>query len=281
MRRSALAPSSGRRIIALLAATLLTLSVAAMGHAEAKTGADPQIIGGDPADPGEYPFMAAILGEDIAGTDYDKQFCGGSLIADVWVLTAAHCVQGESPSALAVAVGRTVLSSNQGQRRAVAAVFVHPDFGSPLGLANDVALLRLASPVSITPVTLAGAADDGFEAAGTPLTVIGWGNTNANGQPSYPDELREVDVPVISDTQCSRVYRNALDAPTMLCAGAPGLDSCQGDSGGPLFATSGGTFIQLGTVSWGQGCAKKRFPGVYAEVNNAGIRSWILQTSGV
>jgi secreted trypsin-like serine protease len=66
----------------------------------------------------------------------------------------------------------------------------------------------------------------------------------------------------------------------MVCAGAPNIDSCYGDSGGPLFARNNGSPIQIGIVSWGNGCAKKRFPGVYSEVNNTestgiGIRNWI------
>jgi secreted trypsin-like serine protease len=271
-----------RRVVALVALSVLTFSMASVTRAEARAGADPQIIGGDPADPGEYPFMAAILNENRAGTDFDKQYCGGSLIARTWVLTAAHCVDGAPASQLAVAVGRTLLDSDQGARRAVAAVFVHPDFGTPIGLSHDVALLQLAQGVSVAPIDLADAADDIFETAGTPLTVIGWGNVNANGRPSYPNELREVVVPAVSDADCARVYGQSLDPATMLCAGAPGIDSCQGDSGGPLFAIAGdGARIQMGVVSWGKGCAKKRFPGVYSEVNNSAIRAWISQVSGV
>jgi secreted trypsin-like serine protease len=256
-------------------------AVTAPGTAAASGGVTPLIIGGGAAQPGEYPFMAAILNESISGSDYDRQFCGGSLISAQWVLTAAHCAEGAAPSQLAVAVGRTVLSSTQGERRAVVEIRLHPQFGSPTGLAHDAALLRLAAPVSLAPIRLATAADDALEAAGTPLTVIGWGNTRTSGQPNYPDQLMEVVVPAVSDATCAAAYGQSLDAPTMLCAGEQGKDSCQGDSGGPLFAEVAGGRVHLGIVSWGQGCAKRRFPGVYSETNNAEIRGWITQVAGV
>lgn len=271
-----------RGAVALLALGLLAALLVAAPRAEARTAPpSTQIIGGDPAEPGEYPFMAAILDETIVGNDYQKQYCGGSLIAANWVLTAAHCVEGESASNLAVAVGRNQLNSTQGARRSVSAVFVHPSYGSPTSLSHDAALLQLSSSITtIAPVRLAGTADNTYEAAGTILTVIGWGNVNSSGSPSYPNDLMEVDVPVVSDSQCARSYGSSLDAATMLCAGATGLDSCQGDSGGPLFANTGSR-VQMGIVSWGNGCARKRFPGVYSEVNNSSIRSWITATAGV
>jgi secreted trypsin-like serine protease len=261
-------------VVALLAIVLPSLSQAADAR-PVRPGGD--IIGGDPAATGEFPFMAAILDETRGGNDFDKQFCGGSLIAADWVLTAAHCAQGASPKDLAVAVGRTVLSSNQGQRRGVSAVFVHPQYGNPTGNAHDAALLRLTSAVTgIAPIVLSGPNDEALETAGRILTVTGWGTLRA-GKQIYPDELYKVDVPVVSDATCKNVYGSSLDAATEVCAGASGLDSCYGDSGGPLFANDGSR-IQVGIVSWGNGCAKKRFPGVYAEVNNSEIRNWIDDT---
>lgn len=284
-------PATFRRPAVLVLTGLLALAISlatTSGTATARSGggggggADPNIIGGEPASPSEYPFMAAILNETISGTDWNKQYCGGALIDASWVLTAAHCVEGEAAADIAVAVGRTVLSSSQGERRAVSAIFVHPDFGTPTSLAHDAALLRLAAPIStITPIRLAGPADDSFEAEGTLLTVIGWGSTTSKGRPSYPDDLMEVDVPAVSDARCGSVYGNSFHAPTMLCAGAPGIDSCYGDSGGPLFATDASGPVHMGIVSWGNGCAKKRFPGVYGETNSTAIRGWIASTSGV
>jgi trypsin len=264
--------------VALLALVLPGLTQAADARPP-RPGSD--IIGGDPAAPGEFPFMAAILDKRISGTDFDRQFCGGSLIAAEWVLTAAHCAEGASAGQLAVAVGRTLLSSNEGQRRDVSAVIIHPDYNEPIGLAHDAALLRLATPVTgITPIGLAGLADDRFEVPPQWLTVIGWGTVSTR-KPAYPNELRKVDVPAVDDATCRGAYGPSLDAATMVCAGAPNIDSCYGDSGGPLFATEAGSRIQVGIVSWGKGCAKKRFPGVYSEVNNPDIRNWIRNTSGV
>jgi trypsin len=269
-------------VVALLAIVLPGLSQAADAR-PVRPGGD--IIGGVPADPGEYPFMAAILDKTISGSDFNKQFCGGSLIAADWVLTAAHCVQGEDPRNLAVAVGRTLLDSNQGVRSDVTHAYVHPDYGDPAGNSHDAALLRLATAVPLqiaAPIRLANntVADNLLEAANTMLTVIGWGTTSAR-KASYPNELREVDVPVVSDATCSGVYGASLDAATMVCAGAPNIDSCYGDSGGPLFARNNGDPIEVGIVSWGNGCAKKRFPGVYSEVNNPEIRDWITLVARV
>lgn len=244
---------------------------------------DPRIIGGEPADFGEYPFMVALLFEPNAGNDFQKQYCGASLIASRWVLTAAHCIDFlAGPSEVAVAVSRTHLNSTEGQRRAVKAIYIHPDWNPDI-FSPDVALLELTRPVTgITPIRLAGTADNSLEAAGTPLTVIGWGNTDTRpNHASFPDALREVVVPVVGDAACDKAYGGFVTVETQLCAGEGGVDSCQGDSGGPLFATVSGGPIQMGIVSWGVGCAKNHFPGVYSEVNSPTIRNFITSISGV
>ena len=264
-------------------ATLILVLTGLVQSVAAAPRPDPRIIGGEPADFGEYPFMVALLFEPTAGADFEKQYCGGSLISSRWVLTAAHCADFlESPSQVVVAVGRTNLDSTEGQRVAVRSIHVHPDW-DPNVISPDVALLELAKPVNgIAPIQLAGPSDDVFETSGTPLTVIGWGNTSTTGQASFPNELREVVVPVVDDATCDKAYSGFITVETQLCAGAKGLDSCGGDSGGPLFATtSGGTEIQVGIVSFGVGCAKQHFPGVYAEVNSPTIRSFIAETAGV
>jgi secreted trypsin-like serine protease len=271
-----------RAATATLAALLMLLAALVPSVAAARSP-DPRIIGGEPADLGEYPFMVALLYEPIEGTDYQKQYCGGSLIASRWVLTAAHCVDFlESADDVVVVVNRTNLDSTEGVRVEVREFYIHPDY-DPNELSPDVALLELAQPVKgVEPIQLAGPGDDVYETAGTLLTVIGWGNVSTTGHTSYPDELRELQVPVVSDAECDFAYMGFLTEETQLCAGDRGVDSCQGDSGGPLFATtSSGEWIQVGIVSWGFKCAKQHFPGVYTEVNSPTVRDWIADVAGV
>ena len=215
--------SVGRRgIVATIAALTLVLT-AFVQSVGAAPKPDPRIIGGEPADFGEYPFMVALLFEPTAGNDFQKQYCGGSLIASRWVLTAAHCLDFlESPDEVAVAVSRTNLDSTEGQRVAVRDFFIHPDY-DPNVISPDVGLIQLARPVTgVQPIQLAGATDDGFEAAGTPLTVIGWGNTSTTGQASFPNELREVVVPVVADAECDFAYHGIRDRRDTAVRGAEG-----------------------------------------------------------
>ena len=271
------------RAVTAMVAALLLLLAALVPSVAAAPKPDPRIIGGEPADLGEYPFMVALLYEPINGTDFQKQYCGGSLIASRWVLTAAHCVEFlDSADQIAVAVNRTNLDSTEGSRVAVRDFYIHPDY-DPSQLSPDVALIRLARPVNdVEPIQLADTADDVYETAGTLLTVIGWGNTSTTGHASFPDALHELQVPVVSDADCDFAYGGAVTVETQLCAGSRGVDSCQGDSGGPLFATTAsGDWIQMGIVSWGFKCAKQHFPGVYTEVNSPTVRDFIADVAGV
>jgi trypsin len=244
---------------------------AALGLSAAPASA---VVGGTAAPAGAYDFTASIQDGNFA-------FCGGSVIASEWVLTAAHCVPDGSAKGLSVVVGTINNSDGSGERRAVSQVLVHPDYDADAST-SDVALLRLAAPTSVAPIALSTASDDALEADGAPVKVTGWGDRTplAGGGLLTTSRLQEVDLSVVGDDECGDA-NPGFDAATGVCAAAFLKDSCQGDSGGPLFATSGGRRVQVGVVSYGLGCGVPTFPGVYAEVNEAGIRSFISQHAGV
>jgi trypsin len=248
-----------RRLL-VASASVVALATSLPAHA---------IVGGTTAANGSYPFMAALV------DDTDFQFCGGSVIASTWVLTAAHCVSDGSAAGLWVITGRNDLSASGGQRIKVSSVSVNPAYD---GNGHDTALLKLASATTSAPIALATAANDNLEQAGTDVRVTGWGDMYGAMGLLATNQLREVDLKVVSDSECGQT-NIGFDAPTGVCAAALLKDSCQGDSGGPLFSVAGR--IQIGVVSYGQGCGLPKFPGVYSEVNNSQIRSWITSVSGV
>gem|GEM_PF-1431662 len=238
-----------------------------------------RIIGGSEVPDLRYPWMAAIYFR--TQNNLFAPACGGSLIADRWILTAAHCMvqDGEvrDPNNVAFLLGELDLTSDGGLFDSVSRIIVHPEYDAAT-ITNDIALLELPDPVDfLTPITLPNLINPVPE-NGERATVTGWGLTSENGAPS--SILQEVDLPIVSHNNCFSFY--ALDpligvnSETSLCAGAiraGGRDSCQGDSGGPLFVQRGNQFVQAGVVSFGVGCARPSVPGVYSRV--APFFDWI------
>jgi len=238
-----------------------------------------RIINGVDTEVNEYPWQVALVSP---GSSFI--FCGGSLINDKYVLTAAHCTAGKSASSLNVLLGehdKTTTTETTTVRMTLSAIINHPSYNIPSRTNYDFSLLRLSTTINwssnshIRPVCLPGVGTT--YSAGDPLVVTGWGTTAAG---SLASVLQEVVVNYVTNTACEASYGTGRITSAMMCAAAPSKDSCQGDSGGPLVEarTNNNNYALAGVVSWGIGCANPSYPGVYARVTE--VLDWINQNTG-
>jgi len=239
-----------------------------------------RIVGGEETEVNEFPWQVAMFFELFFA-------CGGSLISDRWVLSAAHCIVDPDVTKYLLVLGDHDLTINTETAElamGVEKIIVHKKYENNKQFNNDFALLKLDGVIdwsmypNIRPVCLPS--DSGLFGGAT-ATVSGWGATaTANVSP----QLQKVDVKVLLNKQCKNDYGYAPAdiSKKMICAAVPegGKDACQGDSGGPLVtADESNNYLLIGVVSWGEGCADANYPGVYARVTTA-LRWITKKTTG-
>jgi secreted trypsin-like serine protease len=269
------------------------------------------IVGGAGASIASFPFQVALY-DTQAGSPAAGFFCGGVIIDATHVITAAHCVVGNSgsPGGIAVLAGSTSLDSLEpgSVRDPVQSSAVDSHY-SPVSSDDDIALLTLSRPLwsgptapsidgadTIAPLPL----DPGAASAyGNPnvspailATASGWGDTNpAPGRtPSYPTSLRAVQIPLVSESLCEEQYA-VIEQPitsSMICAGGgkSHIDTCYGDSGGPLVvdrdtpARPPEDYVLVGLVDFGNGCAQSGYAGVYTRISSSAIMGFLTSGAG-
>ncbi|KAK9694496.1 Trypsin [Popillia japonica] len=234
---------------------------------------DGRIIGGHPVDIEDYPYQVSV---QILSCHY----CGGAIISDRYILSAAHCYSGWKALLPYTVRAGSRYRYEGGQVVSVMKISTHPNYNKTAPTDSDISILRIAPSLTfgsgVAPISLAEqnqAFADGTWAApislpeqnqafadGTWAVVSGWGYVNEDG--SILNQLQAVWVPIVDNTRCESLYKvlNQKVTKSMVCAGYinGGKDACKGDSGGPLVANG----LLFGIVSWGVGCAAPRAPGV-------------------
>ncbi|XP_046997816.1 serine protease snake-like isoform X1 [Schistocerca americana] len=238
----------------------------------------PLIVGGEKTVVGEFPHMAAIGYQNDGTLAWN---CGGSLISEYYVLTAAHCTHSGKGPPVIVRLGELNLKRDDDGAHPVDYRIVdivrHPEYKPPSKY-NDIALLRLSDRVHfnkfLRPACLY--THDTFSVNKTVAT--GWGRIDYAEKPS--ETLLKVVLDIIDNKVCNNLWQSGVKisslprgiAPSMMCAGvlSGGKDTCQGDSGGPIQISSNRNhcvYYVIGVTSFGKYCAGKNSPGVYTRVS--------------
>ncbi|XP_051511367.1 serine protease [Myxocyprinus asiaticus] len=228
-----------------------------------------RIVNGEEAVPHSWPWQVSL--QDFIGW----HFCGGSLINEYWVVTAAHCNVRTSHRVILGEHNKGSSNTQEDtQTMKVEKVFTHPQW-NPNTINNDISLIKLASPATlkaqVSPVCLAETSD--VFAPGMICATSGWGVTRYNALLT-PDKLQQTALPLLSNENCKNYWGSNI-SDIMICAGAAGASSCMGDSGGPLVCQINDVWTLVGIVSWGSSRCDTNMPGVYARVTE--LRDWVDQ----
>ncbi|EDW81691.1 uncharacterized protein Dwil_GK12200 [Drosophila willistoni] len=223
-----------------------------------------RIIGGVDAPVAFAPYQVSIM------STFGEHVCGGSIIADHWILTAAHCMEWP------IQYLKIVTGSNDytkpGAEYLVDAAKIHCGHDKP-AYHNDIALIHTAKPIVFDSVTqpIKLASKGSLPSAGDKLTLTGWGSTKTWGR--YATQLQKIELSSITHSRCESTVRNAnwLSEGHICTFTQEGEGSCHGDSGGPLVDESG---TLVGVVNWGEACAIG-YPDVFASVAYYG--DWIKE----
>ncbi|XP_022123540.2 venom serine protease isoform X1 [Pieris rapae] len=235
-----------------------------------------RIVGGQDALPNEFPSMVALVERGSSNV-----MCGGVIISNRYVLTAAHCITNKNPSNLAVVVGEHDISTGTDtpgtKAYLVSNIRIHPQF-SDVNYDYDIAIITVAQNIQFneyaSPVCLPFKFAN-YDFAGQKLTITGWGTLFIGGP--TPNVLQKVDVDVIQQDVCKWAVPSLTSR--QICTYTPGKDACQFDSGGPLLYTDPqtGLLFHAGIVSSGRLCASANEPGVNTRVTE--LLNWIVQNA--
>ncbi|KAF2905795.1 hypothetical protein ILUMI_00390 [Ignelater luminosus] len=224
-----------------------------------------RIVGGSAAGNGQYPHQISLRRGN-------SHFCGGSILSNRFVLTAAHCTHGQSPSGIAIVVGTNYLNSG-GTAYGVAQIINHANY-DPQDNANDISILVVSGSIAFTPAVKSITLASSNPSHGSQCILSGWGLTGYPGS-TLPNALQHIGLSALDLNECARRLPGFPVYTSHVCTSSPvGQGACQGDSGGPLIA--GGS--QVGVVSWGIPCAKGN-PDIFTSV--AFYRGWINSITGI
>lgn len=264
------------KVVGIVLLGVVYFFVFTLGPTGARRYNGPRIVNGTDAASGEFPFMLGLL--------YKGYYtCGATILDEIWALTAAHCVYGRDVTMFSVVSGTCDMDGLSGEETPVIEVIIHEKYKPVSNLANDIAVLRLNTPLEFTQVVQPVTLPDYLQSINddTSVTIMGWGYNKYKGEPM--EKLQKATIYIVNNQACAVPYSAFMIdiLPSHLCAGTPngGVGQCTGDSGGPLVVKGNNQYTQYGIISFSaKPCGIKGYPGVFTRVPY--LRNWIKDKTG-